>query len=197
MDHRLQRLAEASALRIGQLVVVAVEGDRSLAGPDRAHDLDVLAGPGERLCERHPVPAFDDLRARDPEAADEAATREVVHRHRRHRRRGRLAGAQLQDRRAEAQALGVRPPPGQRRDRVRSVGLGGPDRVEAEALSLLHLLQRPGGRPRGPVADLQAQLQILAHRPRSLVLRPWRSGRAPRSPKSAADTPAANLRNGG
>ena len=38
--------------------------------------------------------------------------------------------------------LRVRSPPGERRQHVGAVGLGGPDRVEAEPVGLLHGLER-------------------------------------------------------
>ena len=46
--------------------------------------------------------------------------------------------------------LGVRSPPGERGQHVGAVGLGRPDRVEAEPVGLLHRLERPGRRPRAP-----------------------------------------------
>ena len=95
---RLERLAEAhrACAEVRLLVELALEVERLLAGQDPADDLDVLAGAGERLGVRLAVPALDDLRARDAEAEDDPAAREVVERERGHRRGGRRAGRDLQ-----------------------------------------------------------------------------------------------------
>ena len=94
----------------------------------------------------------------------------MVHRHRRHRRRGRLARRHLHDRRAELQALGRCAPPRQRREAVRAVGLGRPDRVEAEPLGLGDRLDDPGRRSAGPVAGVQSQLQLTRHARGTIVV---------------------------
>ena len=63
---------------VGEGVVRARVGDRSLASQHLAHDVDVLARARQRLPERRPVPALHHLRARHPEAEHEATLREVV-----------------------------------------------------------------------------------------------------------------------
>ena len=65
----------------------------------------------------------------------------------------RRARRHLHDRRAEPHALGLRAPPGQRRQHVGAVGLGRPDRVEAEALGLGDRVLDPGRRARRPGAS--------------------------------------------
>src|SRR6266403_5802131 len=102
--YRAQRLPEAGRARaaIGNLVVLALVLERSLTGPDRAHDLDVLARAREGLAEGLPVPALDHLRAGDPEPQKEAAARELVERGRGRRGHGRRARRHLHDRAAQA-----------------------------------------------------------------------------------------------
>ena len=158
----LQRLAEAGVAVLAvrrQRVVRAVRGDRGLTREHVADDPDVLARAGQRLGERLAVPALDHLRPGDPEPEHEAAAAEMVERHRGHRRGRGTAGAHLHDPRPQAQPLGVRAPPGQRREHVAAVGLRGPDRVEAQALGLEHAVQRTGRRgSRRPVAGVQPEL---------------------------------------
>ena len=163
VDRRLERLAEPGAAGQGEGIGGAVGGDRAVAAPDVAHDPDVLAGAGERLRERHAVPALDDLRAGSADAHDHAAAGEVVERHRGHRRRGRLARRQLHDPGAQPNVLGARAPPGQRREAVRAVRLGAPDRVDAEGVGCVDRLDHSRGRPLRPVAGVVAELQV-AHR---------------------------------
>jgi hypothetical protein len=93
--------AEARAAVVGHVEELAVVLDGSVAANDGAHDLDVLTRACQRLRVRLAVPPLDDLRTRCPEAEDEAASREVIERDRRHGRGGRCAGAHLHDRRAE------------------------------------------------------------------------------------------------
>src|SRR5579871_3772481 len=61
----------------------------------------------------------------------------------------------------ETPPLGARAPPRERRQRVRAVGLGGPDRVVAQPLGLQHELLRVGRRSRAPVPQLQTDLHVL------------------------------------
>ena len=152
-----------------QRVVRPVAGDRSLARPDVAQDADVLARAGERLGERHRRtsprrPAGPET----PEPEDEAPAREVVDRHRGHRRRGRLARRHLHDRRAELEPLGRRAPPGERRQPVGAVGLRGPDRVEPEPLGLGDRLRRrraAGRRPSSRCSGPSFRCGVRAQRP--------------------------------
>ena len=57
----------------------------------------------------------------------------------------------------------VRAPPGERREAVGAVRLGGPDRVEAEPLGLGDRLDDAGRRAAGPVAGVQSELQVAGH----------------------------------
>ena len=138
----LSALPSPSAALQREVVELAVVLDGLAAGDDAADDVDVLAGAGERAGIGLAVPALDDLRAGRAEAEDEAPAGQVVERDRRHRRGRRGARRELDDAGAEADALGVRAPPGERREGVGAVGLGRPHRVEAEALGLLDRLQR-------------------------------------------------------
>ncbi len=195
VKRRLQRLAEprdplAAAHR--ERVVRAVGGDGRPPGDRVAHDPDVLARARERLRERLAVPALDDLRARHAEPEHEAAAAQVVHRHRGHRRGGRTARAHLHDRRAEPDPLGLGAPPRQRRQRVGAVGLRGPDRVEAEALGLLHGRERRRRRRTGgPVARVEAELQ--AH---GITSRSRPAGASPRTPSDPRRSPGRRAAEG-
>ena len=73
MHDGLERLAQPGAARVGERVVGAVAGDRRLAGDDLAHDVHVLAGPGQGLLERLAVPALDDLGPGHPQSEHEPA----------------------------------------------------------------------------------------------------------------------------
>src|SRR4029077_20919160 len=77
VEDALQRLAEAgrAGTAEGNLIVLALVLDGLLAGPDLAHDLDVLAGLHERLAVPLAVPSLDDLRARHAEPEEKASAR--------------------------------------------------------------------------------------------------------------------------
>ena len=84
--------------------------------------------------------------------------REVVERHGGHRRHGRRAPRDLQDRGAELDALGLGGEPGQRRGGVGPVRLGRPHRVEAGRLGLEQQVALiVGGQAEAPVAQHQPQ----------------------------------------
>ena len=87
---------------IGERVVRPVVGHRRLTGEHLAHDVDVLAGAGQRLREGLAVPALDDLGPGDAEAEDEATAGQVVEGQRGHGHGGRGAGRQLAQGGAEA-----------------------------------------------------------------------------------------------
>ena len=154
---RLERLAEAgSALaRQRQRVMRAVAGDRLLARPNLAHDVDVLPGAGQRLGERLAVPALNDLRPGHAEPQDVPATGEVIERQRGHRARRRGPRGQLNHRRAQSHLAGRRPPPGQRRVGIRPPRLGGEDRVETFPFRRSDQLTGVIGRLRTPIPEMQ------------------------------------------
>ena len=134
----LERLAQPGPLPLGQGDVIggAVMGERRLAGPDRAADLDDLAGAGQGAVVGHAVEALDDLGARGAEAEDAAAARQGVDAGRRHgdeRRRARVDG---QDGRADLEALGLGGQVAHEARGVVAVGLGDPDHVEPGLLEL-------------------------------------------------------------
>ena len=76
-----------------------------------------------------------------------------------HGRRG--PGRQLAEGGAQADPTGLRAPPAERGERIRAVGLGRPDRVEAQPLGLGHQLRCVGRRAGPPVAELQSELHVL------------------------------------
>ena len=139
MHDDLQGLAEAGGAGpcVGDVVVVAVMLERNLAAEDRADDLDVLTGAGERFAPGLAVPAFGYLRARCAEPEQHAAARENVERCHGRRRRGRRPRRHLHDRAADGDALGRRRDPRHRRDSVGAVGFGRPHGVEPEPVGLL------------------------------------------------------------
>src|SRR5699024_4451921 len=69
----------------------------------------------------------------------------------------RGARGELHDRRRQADPLGERAVPGQRREGVRSPGLGGEDGVEARLVRGHHEVGVIGGRLRTPVSELQGE----------------------------------------
>ena len=148
VEVELQRLALAAGQR--QRVVLALVVDRALAGDDLAHHFDVLAGAAPGLRVGDPVPALGDLRARGPEAEEEAAAGEFVDRRPGHRRRRGRARRHLHDRRAEVDLLGLRRQPGEHADHVGAVGLGRPDRLVAEPLGGA-ARPRAASSPAGPI----------------------------------------------
>src|SRR4051812_10772176 len=162
VDRRLQRLAQPGRILplVRQRIELAVELDRPLAGPDLTQDLDVLARARQRLLERHAVPALDHLRPGHTQSKDEAAAGEVVHRQRRHRGHRGLASGHLGDRGAEPELRRLLTPPRERRQAVGAVRLRRPDRVEAELLGLGDRLGDARWWAPGPVAGVQAQLQV-------------------------------------
>ena len=155
-DRELERLARPVGQRqLQRLAVVA----HAFAAQRHPHDLDVLARPLQLAAEALPVPALCDLRPARADAQQHAAAGELVERRRGHRGHRRRAAGHLEDRRAELDALGLGREPGEDRDRVGAVGLGGPDRVVAEPLGLLDELELLGGaEPEAPVADVDAEL---------------------------------------
>ncbi len=125
-------LPSPDAARVGEGVVGAVVGDGRLPGDHLTNDVDVFAGPGQRLRERLSVPALDHLGAGNTEAEYEAPTGEVVERQGGHPHRCRCAGRQLAQRGAEANGRGLGAPPAEGSQGVGPVGLGCPDRIEPE-----------------------------------------------------------------
>src|SRR5207247_716822 len=80
--------------------------------------------PGQRPCERLAVPAFDDLRSGYTQSEPETTAGQVVQSQRLHRAGRGSPGRQLCHGRAEPDPARRRSPPRQRRERVRSPGLG-------------------------------------------------------------------------
>ncbi len=98
-------------------------------------------GPGQRLLERLAVPSLDDLGPGHAESEHEPAPRQMVEGDGGHAHGRRRAGRQLAQGRAQADPLGLGAPPAERGQRVGAVGLGRPDRVEAQPLGFGHQLR--------------------------------------------------------
>ena len=164
MGDGLERLAQTrgALTRERQGVVRAVAGNRGLAGPDLAQDVDVLAGARQRLRELLPVPALDDLRTRHTQPQDVAATRQVVERQRCHGARRGRAGRHLNDRRTQAHPRGFPAPPGQRGVGIRAPGLRGEDGVEPRFFRRGDERRVIGGRLGAPVSELQTEFHGAA-----------------------------------
>ena len=113
-----------------------------LAPPHHAADVDVLLDARHRLLVGHAVEALDDLRAGGAEAADDAAVAHVVEPGERHRHQRRRAGVDVDDARADLDALGLGRQVAHLADGVEAVGLGHPHDVEARPAR--------GRRPAGP-----------------------------------------------
>ncbi len=154
-DHQLERLAGPVGQR--QRVGLAVVG-QPLARERLAHDLDVLLRARELLAEALPVPALGHLGPGGAQPEQEAPVREVVERDGGHRRHGRRAAGDLQDRRAELDPLGLGGEPRERSGGVGAVGLRGPDGLEPRALGLEQQRALALGRQaEPPVAEHQAE----------------------------------------
>ncbi len=158
---RLQRLAQPGAARVGERIVGAVTGDHALTGHHLAHDVHVLAGPGQGLGEGLSVPALHDLGAGHAESQHEATAREVVEGDGGHAHGRRGPTRELAEGRAQPELGGLGAQPGQGGEGVGPVGLGRPHRVEPEALGRSHLLRGVGRRSGPPVAELQSELHVL------------------------------------
>ena len=84
----------------------------------------------------------------------------------------RRPGRQLTEGGAEPDPLGPRTPPGQRGEGVGPVGLGRPDRVEAEALGLGHQLAASAGGPDPQYPSCSPSFMSFMVPPPSVALRP-------------------------
>ena len=146
-----------------QLVVLAVEGHRSVPRHHLAEDLNPLSRPCQRLRIRLAVPPFHHLRPGNADAEDQAAVRDVIQRRRLHGGTGRRAGRNLHDGRAEIDALGVRANPRQRREAVGTVDFRAPDGVVAKRLRLLRRLDDSFAPRRPQRANAHTQLHPHLH----------------------------------
>jgi hypothetical protein len=147
-----QRAAEAGGALAAERhgVDLALVLDPVLGGEHLAEDGDVVAGRRQRLAERDPVPALDDLRSRDAEPEDQAAARQLLERQGGHRRGAGRAGPDLGDGGAEPERGRAGGDVGERDERVVDPRLGGPDRVVAEALDVAGRVQQVVGAHRAP-----------------------------------------------
>ena len=116
----------------------ALVGD-ALAGERQADDVDGLAHAAQRVRERHAVQPFDDLRAADPEAEDEAMVAQAAQGEGGLGDQGRGADAELQDAAGQQDALGFRRQVRQRADAVGAPGFGHEAHRGAETFGLLHV----------------------------------------------------------
>ena len=157
---RLEVLTQPRGALAGQRqrIVRAVAGDRRFPGPDLAHDVDVLAGAGQRLRELLAVPSLDDLRARHAEPEDVPPTGQVIQGQRRHRARGRRSRGKLYHRGAEADPAGRGSPPRERGEGVRTPRLGGEQGVEPRRFGGGDQFGGIGRRLRAPITQLKSEL---------------------------------------
>ena len=144
MENALERLAQAgcvwTCVRHG--VVCACVDQRLFAAQDGAHDFHVLAGLTQRFAIRLAVPALHDLRTGQPQPQQQSSVGELVQSHGGHGGVGRRAAGHLHDGCAQMNVLSERAQPGQRRDGVRTVGLGGPYRIVTQPVGLLYEFDR-------------------------------------------------------
>jgi hypothetical protein len=152
---QLEGLARAAGQRERPVLAVVRQ---ALAGHRLADDLDVLTRACQRLVELDAVPALGDLRARDAEAEAEAAAGERVEGRGGHRGHRGLAGRDLEDGRADVDALGLRGDPGEHGGRVGAVGLGGPAHRVAESVGLLRHGEIVAVHSGTPVAEVDPEL---------------------------------------
>jgi hypothetical protein len=110
----------------------------ALAGQHRPQRLDGLAHAGERLLERHPVPALDDHVRGGAQPEHEAPAAGVGQRGGVLGQHGRAARERVHDARAEPHALGPGRGERQRREAVRAGGLAGPEVLVPARLRLAH-----------------------------------------------------------
>ncbi len=108
------------------------------------HDLDGLAQPRARPPERHPVQAFDHLRAGRAEPEQEPAAGQLGQRARGLGHRDRAAGADLDHAGAEQHPPGAPGEPAERGRRVGPPGFGDPADVQAQPLGLQREVERAG-----------------------------------------------------
>ena len=144
VQDRCQRLADPHGAFSGegQGNLAAFVGHRRLPAENLSHDGHVITNAPIGLAPGLAVPAFDDLRARNPDAANGAPRRQGVEGAHLHGRHGGGAPGELDDRRAQANPLGMSGQPGQGGYGIRAIGLGGEDSIVAEALGLFHRLER-------------------------------------------------------
>ena len=140
----------------GDVVRRTVVGERGLAGPHVAADLDDLAGAGERSVVGHAVEALDHLGARGAETEVAAPTRNGVDAGRRHGDQRRCPAVDGHDGRADLHPLGLGRQVPHVAGCVEAVGLGHPDDVQPDLLQL-HRLAGRLGEPAG-VAQRHGQL---------------------------------------
>ena len=106
----------------------------TLAAPDRAADLDDLAGAGEGSVVGNAMEPLDHLWTGRAEPENEAATRHVVEPGCGHGEQAGCTGVDGQDPRADLDAFGAGGDVAHDRDAVEAVCLGDPDLVEAGLL---------------------------------------------------------------
>ena len=104
---------------------------------ERARDLDDVLHLRERLVERSPVKAFDDVLAARTDAEDEPPLADLVERRRRHRDEAGRAAEDVDDPRAELDALGVNGHLREEREDLVPPGLGDPEGMVAELVGEL------------------------------------------------------------
>src|SRR5690625_3288212 len=138
--------------------MLTVEDNGFFSLEDTPDDLDVLSCSGEWLRIRLAVPAFDHLRTGDAEAEHHSPTAQVIEGQRGHRRRDRGARGHLADGGAQPNPVRRRALPGEWREAVGSIGLGGPDRIETEFFGRRDLVGDADRWVGEPVAEVESEL---------------------------------------
>ena len=143
-----------------------VVGQRRLAGPHVAADLDDLAGPGKRPVVGHAVEALDHLGPRRAEAELAASARDGIDAGGRHGDQRRGAGVDGQDGGAD----------------VHPLRLGG--QVPHEARRVVAVAPRPPTRCRGPPSPARPP-GVRTRRTRRRSSAAWTASRGPPFPMSS------------
>jgi len=158
--HRARQQLQRPAEPLGQPQRPLLAGvlERPLAGQRRAHDLHVLARAHERTGEGHAVPALGDLRTGHAQPEPEATAAHDVQRRRGHRGGGGLARGDLEQARAQRDALGPARQQPEHRDRVLTPRLGHPHRVHPQVVGDDRELDLLVERQPGPVGEVEADV---------------------------------------
>ncbi len=130
-------------------------------------DLHGFFQPRERRLERPAMQTYDDLRTARTEAQDEAVVADRSHRQGGHHSLRRHARADLHDAGAEPDSFCARGEIGERRNRVLTPCLGGPDRIHAELFrfdDVVDLFVEVALTPLGRAADPDADSHVTPMR---------------------------------
>ncbi len=163
MGNRLQRLAQAPGAggirRIGNGVMGAGAPHRVFACQHLADDVDIFPGPRQWLGKGLAIPAFHHLGPGHAQPEDQPPVGKMIQGQGMHGRGGGCAGRDLHDGGAQLDGLGMGAHPGQRRQGIGAIGLGGEKPVIAQGLRPLGQIDQPLWRLCAPIAGHQTQFQ--------------------------------------